>query len=259
MAETVLITGASSGIGLALAKLFAKSGHDLVLVSQNEANLKKAEAEIKSISHDIKTHLISMDLSMEGSAEELYKAISERSIRIDILVNNAGIQVYGNFHEVRLKDIERLMYLNMNTLVKLTGLFLTDMTARGSGRILNLASTASFQPCPLNAVYCASKGFVLYFSEGIAEELAGTGVTVTALCPGATHTNFAKRGNLENTNYFNGKILSANKVAAVGYKALMKGKRIVVVGGKNKFLTFLVRLTPRKLVTRLGKQLMQKK
>jgi short-subunit dehydrogenase len=258
MAKTVFITGASSGIGLALARLFAKNGYDLVLVSQNEANLKKAEAEIRSASKDTKTYLIPKDLSLEGSAEEIYKEITDRAIDIDILVNNAGIQVYGNFHEVQLKDIERLMYLNMNTLVKLTRLFLTDMTARGSGRILNLASTASFQPCPLNAVYCASKGFVLYFSEGIAEELAGTGVTVTALCPGATHTNFAKRSGIEDTRYFKSGTSSADKVAAIGYKALMKGKRTVIVGAKNNLLAFSVRLTPRKMIVKLGKYLMQK-
>ncbi|NLK85973.1 MAG: SDR family oxidoreductase [Clostridiaceae bacterium] len=258
MAKTVLITGASSGIGLALAKMFARDGYDLVMVSQNEENLKKAEAEIKSVSKKITIYSIPMDLSLEGSAEELYKAVSDKSIRIDILVNNAGIQVYGNFHQVPLKDIERLMYLNMNTLVKLTGLFLADMTARGSGRILNLASTASFQPCPLNAVYCASKAFVLYFSEGIAEELAGTGITVTALCPGATSTNFAKRGNIEDTRYFKGRISSSDEVAAIGYKALMKGKRIVVVGAKNKLLAFSVRLVPRRMTTGLGKHLMQK-
>lgn len=258
MAKTVLITGASSGIGLALAKLFAKNGYDLVLVSQNEANLVKAEEEIRSVAKDIKTYLIPMDLSRESSADELYKEVTDKALKIDTLVNNAGIQVYGNFHEVQLKDIEKLMYLNMNTLVKLTRLFLNDMTARGSGHILNLASTASFQPCPLNAVYCASKGFVLYFSEGIAEELAGTGVTVTALCPGATHTNFAKRSGIENTRYFKGGISSADKVASIGYKALMKGKRIVIVGAKNRFLAFSVRLTPRKMIVKLGKYLMQK-
>lgn len=258
MTKTALITGASSGIGLALAKLLAKNGYDLVLVSQNETNLKKAETEIRSSAKGIKTYPISIDLSQESSAEELYRIVTELSVKVDILVNNAGIQVYGNFHEVRLKDIERLMYLNINALVKLTGLFLPDMLARGAGKILNLASTASFQPCPLNAVYCASKGFVLYFSEGIAEELDGTGVTVTALCPGATHTNFARRGNIENTNYFKGSILSADKVAAAGYKALIKGKRFVIVGTKNKLMAFAVRLTPRKMVTRLGKQLMQK-
>ncbi|MTI56428.1 MAG: SDR family NAD(P)-dependent oxidoreductase [Geosporobacter ferrireducens] len=130
--------------------------------------------------------LRSLDLSQPSSPQEIYTYSKENAITVNILVNNAGIQVYGNFHEVVLADYMRLMSVNTNAMVVLTGLFVKDMWARKSGRILNIGSTGSFRPCPLNAIYCASKAFVLHFSEAIAEKLKGTGVTVTTLCPGAT-------------------------------------------------------------------------
>lgn len=258
MAKTALVTGASSGIGMALATIFARENYDLVLVSQNETNLSRAEAELRSINGSNRILAISVDLSQPKGAEEVYEKVAKNAIRIDVLVNNAGVQVYGNFHEVSPKETDRLLYLNMNALVRMTGLFLPDMIRKGGGKILNLASAASFQPCPLNAAYCASKAFVLHFSEGIGEELRGAGVTVTALCPGATQTNFITRGNIQGTGYFKGRISSAEEVAAEGYKALMKGKAVHIVGTKNRFLAFTVRLMPRSLVLKIGNRMMRK-
>jgi short-subunit dehydrogenase len=257
MGHTVLLTGASSGIGLALAKLFARDGYDLVMVSQNEDNLKKAVREISNSYKGIKASAIAVDLAGEGGADEIFRILSEKNIKPDILVNNAGVQIYGSFYKVPLENIMRLLYLNMNALVKLTGLFLPVMIERGYGRVLNLASIASFQPGPLNAAYCASKAFVLSFSEGIAYELKGTGVTVTALCPGATATNFAERGNIKNTRFFKGRVWQADKVAAAGYKALMKGKTSSVVGIGNRLLIFTNRLVPRSAVLKICGYMME--
>ncbi|MCX7708524.1 MAG: SDR family oxidoreductase [Clostridia bacterium] len=258
MNKTALITGASSGIGLAFAKLFAQKNYNLVLVSQSESNLKMAEIEVRKVHQKNRILTISKDLSQPSSPLEVYQLVKENSLTVDILVNNAGIQIYGNFHEVPLEDMERLMLLNMNSLVKMTHLFLTDMILQKSGKILNVGSTGSFQPCPLNAVYCATKGFVLYFSEGIGEELKGTGVTVTALCPGATDSNFAKRGNMIGTKLFSGKLQAADTVAEIGYKALMKGKPVVMTSLADKLTAFSVRLMPRSLVTKLGMQMLKK-
>ncbi|RCX14340.1 hypothetical protein DFR58_11564 [Anaerobacterium chartisolvens] len=254
--KTALITGASSGIGFELSRIFAKNGYDLVLVSQNEGNLNKAVSKLREQNGSTRITHLPVDLSQLSSAQEIYSFIKEKSIQVDVLINNAGIQVYGNFHETILEDNVQLMYVNMFTLTKLTRLFLDDMVKRRDGKILNLASTGAFQPCPLNAVYCASKAFVLHFSEGIAEELRGSGVTVTALCPGATRTNFAKRAKIEDTRMFSRSLMDAGKVAEIGYSALMKGKAVAVAGIGNKLMTESIRLSPRSIVTKLGRQLM---
>ncbi len=230
---TVLITGASSGIGYDLSKIFAKKGYRLVLVSQNEENLKRAAAGIRGEYKDAQITIVPKDLSQPTSPEELFEYLTRRSIQVDILVNSAGIQVYGPFHETNLEDDLRLISVNMLALTKMTKLFLKGMVERGYGKILNLGSTGSFQPCPLDAVYCAGKAYVLHFSEGIAEELSGTGVTVTALCPGATRTNFAKRANIEDIRLFRGFVMDARTVAEIGYKALMRGKRVARQVGIN--------------------------
>jgi short-subunit dehydrogenase len=257
--KTVLITGASSGIGFELSRIFANNGYNLVLISQNEGNLNKAVSKLREQNRNIQIIPLPMDLSQPSSPQEIYSFIKGKSLQIDVLVNNAGIQVYGNFHETILEDNIELMYVNMFALTKLTRLFLDDMVKRREGKILNLASTGAFQPCPLNAVYCASKAFVLHFSEGIAEELRGSGVTVTALCPGATRTNFAKRAKIEDTRMFSGSLMEPCKVAEIGYSSLMKGRAVVVAGIGNKLMTESIRLSPRSMVTKLGRQLMTRK
>lgn len=254
--KTALITGASSGIGFELSRIFAKNGYDLVLVSQNEDNLNKAVSKLREQNRSIQITPLPMDLSQPVSPQEIYNFVKGKSIQVDVLVNNAGIQVYGNFHETNLEENIHLMQVNMFASTKLTRLFLDDMVKRGDGKILNLASTGAFQPCPLNAVYCASKAFVLHFSEGIAEELRDSGVTVTALCPGATRTNFAKRAKIEDTRIFSGSLMEPSKVAEIGYSALMKGKAVVVAGMVNKLMVESIRFSPRSMVTKLGKQIM---
>ena len=197
MNKTVLITGASSGIGLELSKLFARNNYNLVIVSQNEENLQKAKSIIHRENTKIEIHAITKDLSKSSAPQEIFEYTFKNSIQVDILVNNAGIQVYGKFQDTNIDDILNLMNVNMFAMTKLTRLFVDGMVKRGDGKILNLGSTGSFQPCPLNAAYCASKSFTLYLSEAMGEELKGTGVTITTLCPGATKTNFAKGQRLK--------------------------------------------------------------
>jgi hypothetical protein len=257
MNKTALITGASSGIGLELSKIFARNNYNLVLVSQNEENLKKAISIIHKENTKIKIHAIAKDLSKISAPQEIFEYTLKNSIQVDILVNNAGIQVYGNFHDTNIDDILNLMNVNIFAITKLTRLFVDGMIKRGHGKILNLASTGAFQPCPLNTVYCASKAFVLYISEAIGEELKGTGVTVTALCPGATRTNFAKRAKIENIKLFRGNISEPSKVAEIGYKALMKGKSVAITGVYNKLVAQSVRFIPRSMVIKIGMNMMK--
>lgn len=258
MSKTVLVTGASSGIGLEFSRLFAREGYNLVMVSQNEDNLEEARMIVCNENSKIDILTIAKDLAKPSAPDEIFEYTEKKSIKIDILINNAGIQLYGNFHDKNMEETLNMMYLNMFALTKLTRLYVDGMIERGYGKILNLGSTGSFQPVPLNTVYCATKAFVLYFSEGIGEELRGTGVTVTALCPGATGTNFAKRANIEDTKLFSGKLLKPSNVAQIGYKALMKNKPVLVVGLNNKIMTSSVRFTPRSVVTKFGMSLMKK-
>ena len=258
MNKTVLITGASSGIGLELSKLFARKNYNLVIVSQNEENLEKAKSIIHRENTKIEIYAIAKDLSKSSVHDEIFEYTVQNSIQVDILVNNAGIQVYGKFHDTNIEDILNLMNVNMFAMTKLTRLFVDGMVKRGDGKILNLASTGAFQPCPLNAAYCASKAFVLYLSEAMGEELKGTGVSITTLCPGATKTNFAKRAKIEDIKLFKGKLLEASKVAKIGYKALMNGKSVVMTGLSDKFVAQSIKFIPRSMVTKIGMNMMKK-
>lgn len=257
MNKTVLITGASSGIGLEFSKVFARKGYNLVLVSQNKENLEKAKSIISMENNKVQIVTVAKNLADPSVPREVFDYTEINSINIDILVNNAGIQVYGNFHDVDIENTVNLMYVNMFAMTKLTRLYVDGMIKRGEGKILNIASTGAFQPCPLNSAYCASKAFVLHLSEGIGEELKGTGVTVTTLCPGATRTNFAKRANIEGIKIFKGKLLDASRVAEIGYKALMKGKSVVITGFSNKLVAESVRFIPRSMVTKIGMNMMK--
>ncbi|MDP4143423.1 MAG: SDR family oxidoreductase [Bacillota bacterium] len=256
MNKTVLITGASSGIGLEFSKLFVRNGYNLIMVSQNEKNLEKAKRLVCMENDNAKIYAIAKNLAEPSAADEIFEYTKKNSIQIDVLVNNAGIQVYGKFYENKMDDLINLMYVNMVALTKLTRLFIDGMVKRREGKILNVASTGAFQPCPMNAAYCASKGYVLYLSEGMGAELKGTGVTVTALCPGATKTNFAKRANIEDIKLFRGRLLDPNRVAEIGYEALIKGESVVVTGLYNKLVAESVRFMPRKLVTKIGMNVM---
>jgi len=257
MNKTALITGASSGIGHELCKLFAADKFDLVIVSRDKMKLDEI-AEQLGEQHGIKITPVAKDLSVADSADELFGELERMSIKIDILVNNAGFGLYGPFDKASYKTIVEMMQLNMVSLTKLTRLILPGMILRGSGRILNVASTAAFQPGPLMAVYYATKAYVLSFSEALADELSESNITVTALCPGPTFTGFLKRAGVENSPLFRKwNLMSSEKVALAGYRGLLKGKTIVIPGIRNKLLALVIKLLPRKQVVKIVRRIQE--
>jgi len=252
--QTALITGASSGIGLDLAHLFAADGHDLILVARSEDKLRELARELEE-KHRISARVIPADLEERDAPQRLFASVHTP---VDVLVNNAGFGVNGKFAETDLEKELGMIQVNITALTHLTKLFLRPMVERGRGRILNVASTAAFQPGPLMAVYYASKAYVLSFSEAIAEELRGTGVTVTALCPGPTATGFAAAAHMTNSRLFKmKKPMTSMDVAKAGYKAMQRGKRIVITGAMNKMLAQSVRISPRALVTKVTRTLQE--
>ncbi|ACK73004.1 short-chain dehydrogenase/reductase SDR [Gloeothece citriformis PCC 7424] len=255
-AKTALITGASGGIGYELAKLFAFDRYNLVLVARSEQKLKEIAEDFKS-QFGVFVKVIVKDLSLANAPEEIFEQLQQEGMKIDVLVNNAGFATYGFFAETDLKSQLQMMQLNMVALTHLTKLFLKDMIAQKEGKILNIASTAAFQPGPLMAVYYASKAYVLSFSEAIANELKGTGVTVTALCPGPTESGFEKRADLGDSKLFNQQLMDATTVAKIGYQGLMNHKPVVIAGLKNQLLAFSVRFLPRSLVTQIARNLQE--
>ena len=245
--KRALITGASGGIGLELAREFASDGWDLILVARSAAKLADISQEL-SAAHAIRVECLPMDLSVAGSSSTLFEACRDRSWRVDALVNNAGIGSFGLFHDTPLSESRRLLDLNIVSLTELTRLFMEPMIRRGEGYILNVASTAAFQPGPLMAVYYASKAYVLSFSEALSNETRGTGVHVSVLCPGATATGFQEAARMGHSKLFKRHVMSAEEVARKGYRGLIAHRTLVVPGLKNKLLTFGVRFSPRWLV-----------
>jgi len=254
-----LITGASSGIGLELAKIFARESHDLALVARSHDKLKSIAEDIQQ-TYSVQVKYYTKDLSISSAPEEIFEALQSEGGNIDVLVNNAGFGWRGEFAKMELTDALGMIQVNITTLTHLTRLFLPGMIERKRGKILNVASTAAFQPGPLMATYYASKAYVLSFSEALAEELQGTGVTVTALCPGPTATGFGKRAGFTNEKIF-GDVLSMDSrtVAINGYKGLMNGKSLVVSGWKNWLGTQLIRFIPRPLPAKMIKKVQQKR
>lgn len=221
---TVLITGASSGIGFELAQLFAKDKYKMIIVSRDREHLNNIAVKLSAEgAQDV--IVIAKDLSAPGSAAELYREVKQQGHKVNVLVNDAGVGEYGLFNETDLDKELDIIQLNVTSLVHLTKLFLRDMVADGSGRIMELASVASFQPIPKMAVYAATKAFVLSFSDAIGQELEGTGVTVTALIPHATDTDFFRKANMLHTETAQNNPQDPAIVARVGYKALMNGER----------------------------------
>jgi short-subunit dehydrogenase len=249
--KAALITGVTSGIGLELARLLAADGYELVLVSRDEQRLRKVAAEL-SAKHRHPAKVLARDLSSAGSAEEVYRWLREQGITVEILINNAGFGLAGAFLETDLQQEIAMIQLNVVSLMVLTKLLAREMSDRKRGKILNVASTAAFQPGPFMAVYYATKGFVLSFSEALAEELKDTGVTVTALCPGPTATEFSKRADASESKLFSSgmiPLMNAAVVAQIGYQGLMRGQRVVIPGLINRIGVQLARLSPRRLVT----------
>lgn len=233
---TALITGAASGIGLALANEFAKHGHRLVLTSRISSELTEVASKI-SATHGVEVGIIAADLERETAAQEIFEALKQDGTAVDVLVNNAGLGSRGLFWDIPIEKHLSIIRVNIEAVLRLTHLFLPVMKQRRRGKILNVASIASFEPGPLLASYHASKAFVLSFSEALATELADSGVTVTALCPGPTDTDFFPKAGMLNTRAFQkAKVMAPAEVAEIGYGALMRGDRTVVAGGMNKAL-----------------------
>ena len=250
-----LITGASSGIGYEIALLFAKNGYNLVLVSRQKNKLMQIAKDFES-NYNIKVTIIAIDLSDTKSAEKIYKLLHEKSISVKYLVNNAGFYVKGAFSETSWQDELNLIQLQCITHTQLTKMFLSDMLKQGKGGILNIASTGSFVPGPYNAVYCAAKSFVLSFSEAVAEEVSSLGITVTALCPGGTKTEFQQFDKSKRSVLF--PIMEAPEVAKTGFNALMNNKRVVIPGFVNKMQVMISQFIPRKLVVKLTAMMVEK-
>ncbi len=245
-----LITGASGGIGYELAKLFAKDGKNLIIVSRNKDKLDQVKTEVEN-KYGTRVKVLPKDLSDPKAPLEIYSELDKEDIGVDILVNNAGFGVFGLFSETDLQEEFEMIQLHISTLTHMTKLFLKKMLENKSGRILNVASCIGFLPTPLFSVYAASKAYTLHFSEALANELQGTGVSVTCLCPPPTETSFHKTGNVENSKTAKGIMLDVATVAEAGYIALKKGKVMVTLGLKGRALAILVRIAPRNLITKI--------
>ncbi|MFC0189860.1 SDR family NAD(P)-dependent oxidoreductase [Fictibacillus aquaticus] len=248
--QTVLITGASSGIGLSFSEMFAQQGYSLVLTARNDARLMEIAEQLQT-KYNVHVKTIAQDLSLSQAPALLAAELDAQNITIDILINNAGFAAYGPFTDTKWEEERDMITVNITALTELTKRLLPGMVSRNKGKILNVASTAAFQPGPLMAIYYATKAYVLSFSEALSYELRNTNITVTALAPGATSTNFESRANLGESRLFKSGAMSADEVARAGFNALMQGKRLVIPGAKNKLLASVVRFLPRKTVLKI--------
>jgi len=254
---TALITGASSGIGLELASLAARDRHDLVLVSRNRERLESIGRGLAE-EYGVRVSVIAKDLAHPEAAGELAAELASRGIPVDVLVNNAGFGVYGFFAETSIESEAEMIEVNVLALTRLTKTFLRGMLERRRGWILNVASTAAFQPGPIMAVYYATKAYVLSFTEALASETSGTGVRVAALCPGPTLTAFQTRAGFKPIPLLKTPLVtSASFVARAGWEGMKKGKRVVVPGLTNKILVQAERITPRRLVVAMTRRLQE--
>jgi short-subunit dehydrogenase len=247
-----LITGASSGIGAELARLCAAAGYDLVLVARRAAALESLSQELAS-KHGIDARVVAVDLSEEDAPDRIVRALESRDI--DLLINNAGFGVHGAFTETDWDAERRLLQVNVMALVRLTKLVLPGMKQRGKGRVLNVASTAAFVPGPFMALYYASKSLVFSFSLALASEMKDSGVTVTALCPGPTTTEFQQVAGIGGSRLFRGPAMTAEAVAREGFEAMMAGRAEVIAGSRNRIMILGARLAPRSLLAALARRL----
>jgi short-subunit dehydrogenase len=241
----VLVTGASAGIGREIARVAAEKGLDLVLVARRTERLEELAEEIRA-ANGVDALVLAADLADPGAADAVHAWVEERGLEIDVLVNNAGFGSHGLFADASPERNRDMLRVNAESLVALTHRFLPPMLDRGRGRILNVASTAGFQPSAFMAMYFATKAFVLHLTEGLASELRGTGVTATALCPGPVRTEFHEVAGIRSGRFPPG--VSAPRVARCGWRAMERGRVIVVPGLVNRMLIFLVRLMPRFVV-----------
>jgi len=252
--ETVLVTGASSGIGLELARCFAADGCRLVLVARKGNALEALATDLRK-THKIQAQVITADLAHPEAPTRLLAHLQSAGLKVDVLVNNAAFGAQGKFVELPLVRQLEMLQVNITSLTHLTGLLLPGMVERRRGGILNIASTAAFQPGPGMAVYYATKAYVLSFSEALAEELAGTGVTVSAVCPGPTATNFGAAANMRTLGLVKKISMSAETVAVLGHRAYRRGRVVAITGLRNQIPAFLTRLFPRAPVRKIAKRL----
>ena len=255
---TALITGATQGIGRELAWCFARGGFDVVLVARDREKLKKVAATLQQ-KFGVRAVILVKDLSRPNAPQKVFDELQRAQIEIDVLVNNAGFGAFGMFDQSDIDTTMQMLNLNINALTHLTRLFVPPMKQRGRGRVLNVASTAAFQPGPLMAVYYASKSYVLSFSEALSNELEKTSVTVTCLCPGPTKSEFQNRAQMTNSKLFENSMMSAAQVAREGYAATMRGQVLIIPGRSNAMWAFLTRLLPRHLAPKIVRRIQDTK
>ncbi len=253
-----LITGASNGIGLELAKIHASKGDNLVLVARNVTKLNELKNTWEK-QYKVSVHTIEKDLSKPNAAKEVYDETTAKGLQVDYLINNAGFGDFGMFYETDWNKELQMINLNITTLTQFTKLYLQDMVKRRSGKIMNVASTAAFQSGPTMAVYYATKAYVLSFSEAIDNEVRDKDITVTTLCPGATESGFQAAAAMEESALVKGKKLpTSQEVAEYGYQSMMKGKTVAIHGLMNWIMANSVRFTPRALVVKITRKIQDK-
>lgn len=258
MKKTALITGASNGIGLELAKIHASKGDNLVLVARNKTKLDELKFELEK-QFKVAVYTIGKDLSTTNAAQEVYDETQKNNIQVDYLINNAGFGGYGMFAETDWNNELEMINLNITSLTLFTKLYLKDMIKRKSGKIMNVASTASFQPGPTMAIYCATKAYVLSFTEAVSNEVSDKGISIIALCPGATETGFQAAGKLDESKLFkNKKLPTAKDVAEYGYNAMIKGKTVAIHGVMNYIMANAIRFIPRAIVLKVSRSMLDK-
>lgn len=250
--EIVLVTGASSGIGRELARYFAADGSRLILLARKRSALESLAEELRK-SYKTQSEVLTIDLAQPDAPDRIYRHLDTQGTRLDVLVNNAGFGANGLFAELSLERQMEMIQVNVTSAARLMRLFLPGMIQRGRGGVLNVASTAAFQPGPEMAVYYATKAFLLSLSEAVGDEVRGTGVAVTALCPGATSTNFFEAAGAQESRLFRFNAMSAEAVARIGHKAFRKKQSLCVAGLRNKAMAASVRFAPRLVVRKIAR------
>lgn len=252
--KTILITGTTSGIGYSLSSIFAKSKNHIILVSRNEEKLYAQQKKLQS-SHN-RIDIIACDLGQHDAAQHIYQMVNDKNWHVDMLINNAGFNEAGFFNLTNLEREREMIALHINFVTDMMKLFIPHMMTNKYGRIMNVGSTGSYIACPKDAVYAATKAYVLHVSRAVNAELRGTGVSITTLCPGSTNTEFAKKANIDNTLLFKLFVMSPDKVAKLGIQAMNKGKAVMVPGVYNKFLVISSRIVPYPILAWMTKKML---
>ena len=258
MIKTALVTGSTSGIGKAFAEKLAAEGYHLVLVSRDATRLSAQAAYFVS-KYNVEASCIPLDLSLPGAALKVFEAVRELGLSVQVLISNAGFNEAGNFLDTDMQKESEMIQLHVIFTTELMKLFVPDMVSKGYGRILNLGSTGSYMPCPCDAVYAATKAYILSVSKAVNAELKGSGVSITTLCPGATNTAFAGKAGLENTLLFKFFVMEPDCVAEIGYRALMKRKASVIAGAYNKILVLSSKVVPSSILSPITARMLMRR